>query len=537
MYRLYLFDGLVLEAVGFAFCEPCVRTYLVLLTPSSIDILFIHSQRASHVIPKCEEVKQTSTERRYMNGDKFQTLQPWPDLNDNGSDGLRQGAADGNDVARKISKGEGHQDTNRSTNSPSKLVTIDLLESLSHNPSNISLLFEVAKAELESIGGRLAVQVARCGELEEERAGTRDSDNEDRMAALNENIETLTAELHDERRSKMDMGVQIHDLKKELSESRKLLEAQDLELARDEEASRSAKAERSKEVQELEKRLEESQKAYQDLQEKNNHLSTALQEAHAMRDNPWVEYERVRCELEETRTQLKAAKTIQKTLETDVDAAQTAIVELSSQMENQLNELEELRSINAGHQDQARKLEQESAMHEELSAICDEQAMNIVRLKEQIVEKDLEIAQQKERLEGMKQDLLDQGDCYRKDRDLEVAKTQAELVSALALLNQQTAKLERANAERERLRANAENERNEKMARLKGEYKAAASARATANHEWDSCPLAGRISRLASRRSRKVGVYREMSGEEDKEGRAIIDLDCVDDSVCAWAAC
>ena len=90
-----------------------------------------------------------------MNGDKFQTLQPWPDLNDNGSDGLREGAADGNDVAREISKGEGHQDTNSSTNSPSNLVTIDLLESLSHNPSNISLLFEVAKAELESSRARI----------------------------------------------------------------------------------------------------------------------------------------------------------------------------------------------------------------------------------------------------------------------------------------------------------------------------------------------------------------------------------------------
>ena len=254
-----------------------------------------------------------------------------------------------------------------------------------------------------------------------------------------------------------------------------------------------------------------------------------------MRDTPWVEHERVRCELKETQLQLKAAKTIQKTLETDVDAAQTAIVELSAQLEAQLNELDELRSINAGQKDRARKLEQETAMHEELSAICDEQAMKIVRLKEQTVEKDLEIAQQKERLERMKRDLQNQGDCYRKD--LEVAKTQAELVSALALLNQQTAKLERANAERERLRANAENERNEKMARLKGEYKAAASARAAANHEWNSCPLAGRISRLASRRSRKVGVYREMSGEEDEEGRAIIDLDCVDDSVCARAAC
>lgn len=472
-----------------------------------------------------------------MNEDKFQTLQPWPDLNDNESDGLREEVGDGNDVARKTSKGEGHQDTNSSANSPSKLVTIDLLESLSHNPSNISLLFEVAKAELESIGGRLAAQVARCAELEEKRAGTRDSDNGCRMDAMNEEIETLRAELIEERRNKMDLGVQIRDLKKELSESRKLLEAQDLELARDEEASRSAKAEQSKEVEAMERRLEESQETYQDLIVKYDHQSTELQEARAMRDNPWVEHERVRCELEETRLQLKATKTIQKTLETDVDAAQTAIAELSSQMEDQLNKLEELRSINAGHEDQSRKLEQETAMHEELSAICDEQAMKIVGLKEQLVEKDMEIAQQKESLERMKQDLQDQGDWYRKDMEDEVAKTRAELVSALALLNQQTAKLERANADRERLQANAENERNEKMARLKGEYKAAASARAAANHERDSCPLAGRISRLASRRSRKVGIYREMSGEEDEEGRAIIDLDCVDDSVCARAAC
>lgn len=472
-----------------------------------------------------------------MNDSKFQTLQPWPDLNDNGSDGLREEVDDRNDVARQTSKGEGRQDTNSSTDSPSKLETIDLLESLSHNPSNISLLFEVAKAELESIGGRLAVQVARCAELEDEMAGTRDSDNGCRMDATNEEIETLRAELIDERRSKMDLGVQIHDLKKELSASRKLLEAQDLELARDEEASRSVKAERSKEIEEMERRLEESQEAYQDLQKKYNHQSTELQEARAMRDNPWVEHERVRCELKETRLKLKATKAIQKTLETDVDAAQTAIVELSSQLDSQLNELEELRSINAGQEDQARKLEQEMAMHEELSAICDTQAMNIVRLKEQIVEKDLEIAQQEDSMERMRQNLYDQGDCYRKDMEVEVAKIRAELISALALLNQQTAKLERANVERDRLRANAENERNEKMARLKGEYKAAASERAAANHERDSCPLAGRISRLASRRSRKVGIYREMSGEEDEEGRAIIDLSCVDDSVCARGAC
>lgn len=390
-------------------------------------------------------------------------------------------------------------------------MTLDLLESLSRNPSNISLLFEVAKAELESISGRLAAQVARCAELEEERAGTHDSDNGCRMDAMNEEIETLRSELIDERRSKMDLGVQIHDLKKELSESKKLLEAQDLELARDEEASRSVREERSKEAGEMERRLEESQKAFQDLQKKYDHQTTELQEAGAMRDNPWVEHERVRCELEETRLQLKAAKTIQKTLETDVKAAQTTILELSSQMENQLNELEELRSINADHKDQSRKLEQESAMHEELSAICDEQAMEIVRLKEQIVEKDLEIAKRKESLEKMKQDLREQGNWYRKDMEVELAKCRTELVSALALLNQQTAKLERANAERERLRANAENERNEKMARLKGEYKAAASARAAANHERGGCPLAGSISRLASRsrRNRKVGIYRE----------------------------
>ena len=111
----------------------------------------------------------------------------------------------------------------------------------------------------------------------------------------------------------------------------------------------------------------------------------------------------------------------------------------------------------------------------------------------------------------MNQDLQGQGDRYRKDFEVEGAKTRAQLVSALDLLNQQTAKLERANADRERMRANVENERNEKMARLKGEYKAAASARAAANHERGGCPLAGSISRLASRsrRNRKVGIYRE----------------------------
>ena len=474
-----------------------------------------------------------------MNEVKFQTLQPWPDSNEDGCTSTEEKeavAGRGDDVAKKTSEAEGRQDMN-TTCSPPELVTIDLLESLSHNPSNISLLFEVAKAELESIGSRLAVQVERCAELEEERANTHDSDNEGRLTTMEEEIKALRAELQNERRMKINLGVQMHDLKKELSKSRTLLEAQDLELARDEEASRSVKEEKTKEVEELEKRLQESKKAYQDLQKKYDHQTTELQEALAMRDSPWVEYERIRCEVEEARKQLKAAKTIRKTLETDIDAAQTAIVELSSQLESQLNELEELRSINAGRQDQARKLEQESAMHEELSAICDEQAMEIVRLKEQLVERDTEIRHLKESLEMMNQDLQDQGDRYRKDFEVEVAKTRAQLVSALALLNQQTVKLERANADRERMRANVENERNEKMARLKGEYKAAASARATINNERDSCPLASTISRLASRRSRKIGIYREMSAEDDEEGRAIIDLDCVDDSVCARAAC
>ena len=71
---------------------------------------------------------------------------------------------DVSNVALKTSEGgagEGRQDAHR-PGFPSKLVTIDLLESLSNNPSNIGLLFQVAKAELESIDSRLAVQVARC---------------------------------------------------------------------------------------------------------------------------------------------------------------------------------------------------------------------------------------------------------------------------------------------------------------------------------------------------------------------------------------
>lgn len=46
-----------------------------------------------------------------MNENKFQTLQPWQDLNDNGSHGLRGEVGDRNDVARKTSESEGRQDT------------------------------------------------------------------------------------------------------------------------------------------------------------------------------------------------------------------------------------------------------------------------------------------------------------------------------------------------------------------------------------------------------------------------------------------
>ena len=97
-----------------------------------------------------------------MNEVKFNTLQPWPD-----ECAQEAAVADRDDVALKTSEGagegagEGRQDA-QCPGFPSKLVTIDLLESLSNNPSNIGLLFQVAKAELESIDSRLAVQVARC---------------------------------------------------------------------------------------------------------------------------------------------------------------------------------------------------------------------------------------------------------------------------------------------------------------------------------------------------------------------------------------
>ena len=281
-----------------------------------------------------------------MNEVKFNTLQPWPD--ECAQEAAVADRDDVGNVALKTSEGgagEGRQDAQRS-GFPSKLVTIDLLESLSNNPSNIGLLFQVAKAELESIESRLAVQVARCAELEEERvADARDSDSKD------EEIETLVDKLKEERRGKLNLGVQIHDLKKELSNSRKLLEAQDLELARDEEESRSVKEERAKEVEEIQARLKEYRKERQELQEKYGHQAAELQEAMAMRNNPWVEYERVKSDLTETQSQLKAAKRIQKTLETDVDAAQTAIVELSSQLESQLDELERLQSIKSRDED------------------------------------------------------------------------------------------------------------------------------------------------------------------------------------------
>ena len=352
-----------------------------------------------------------------MNEVKFNTLQPWPD-----ECAQEAAVADRDDVALKTSEGagegagEGRQDA-QCPGFPSKLVTIDLLESLSNNPSNIGLLFQVAKAELESIESRLAVQVARCAELEEERvADARDSDSKD------EEIETLVDKLKEERRGKLNLGVQIHDLKKELSNSRKLLEAQDLELARDEEESRSVKEERAKEVEEIQARLKEYRKERQELQEKYDHQATELQEAMAMRNNPWVEYERVRSELKETQSQLKAAKRIQKTLETDVDAAQTANVELSSQLESQLDELERLQSMTSRDEDQARKLEQECAVHKELSAICDKQASEIVRLKALLAGKEEETKVLKDRIETLKQDMKTQGNWRKKGMEEEFAK-------------------------------------------------------------------------------------------------------------------
>ena len=352
-----------------------------------------------------------------MNEVKFNTLQPWPD-----ECAQEAAVADRDDVALKTSEGagegagEGRQDA-QCPGFPSKLVTIDLLESLSNNPSNIGLLFQVAKAELESIESRLAVQVARCAELEEERvADARDSDSKD------EEIETLVDKLKEERRGKLNLGVQIHDLKKELSNSRKLLEAQDLELARDEEESRSVKEERAKEVKEIQARLDESRKERQDLQEKYDHQATELQEAMAMRNYPWVEYERVKSDLTETRSQLRAAKRIQKTLETDVDAAQMAIVELSSQLERQLDELERLQSIKSRDEDQARKLEQESAVHKELSAICDKQASEIDRLQVLLAGKEEETKVLKDRIERIKQDMKKQGNWRQKGMEEEFAK-------------------------------------------------------------------------------------------------------------------
>ena len=69
-------------------------------------------------------------------------------------------------------------------------------------------------------------------------------------------------------------------------------------------------------------------------------------------------------------------------------------MELSSQLESQLDELERLQSIKSRDEDQARKLEQESAMHEELSAICDEQASEIVRLQALLAEDQARITEE-----------------------------------------------------------------------------------------------------------------------------------------------
>mmetsp|Transcript_22158 Transcript_22158/g.45904 ORF Transcript_22158/g.45904 Transcript_22158/m.45904 type:complete len:428 (-) Transcript_22158:2471-3754(-) len=370
---------------------------------------------------------------------------------------------------------------------PKCLETIEVLSTLSRNPNSIGLLYEVAKAELESLADQLAAQVAQCAELEEERVANQfvddDSGKTESQAAELKKYRDMEQQLKSERRKHMDLGVRYFDMKKELIAAKKLLEAQDLEMAREEEVSRSVAeslGQKCKDLREakdlLEKQsaeIEKDQQDYRDLQGKYQQQATELQEAKARIERPWVEYDQVKAELKQRENELKSAKAKVKTLESDVDASRTAIVELSSQLEGQLDELEELRKVKSEHEEQRRDLEQESCIHKEFATICDEQASEIVQLKIMLEGKDAQLEKQRKEYErkeqGHRLDVEDE-DTLESGMEEKLANLKVELVAAKTQVEAHKVELQRAIAERDLLRINAESERTKKIDLLKKQY-------------------------------------------------------------------
>lgn len=532
-------------------------------------------------------------------------------------------------------------------NPPAHLETIALLSSLSQNPSNVGLIYQVARAGLESLNDQLVAQVAQCEELEEERAANQfvDANGYDggrysnELQNLRTKIEHQTSELEKYRRDRLDLGTRYLAMKKELERRKRLeladsgendssgstselqhmrmrledqaaqleryhgmdqklkaerrhrlelsvkymdlkneLEMQDKEIARDKEALglqdkelgvarnrletqsielrnerhahrdlqikykqqaaelQKAQAqvgpnrcteermdlhdkELSKARSQLEKELVElrnERQAHHELHVKYEQQAAELQEAKAQidkLDRPWDDYENIKAELMHRNMELRDVKTKQKTLQSDVDAARAAIVELSSQLEGQLDELEELRAANTAYEERFAELEQESSLVEQ-------QGSEMAHLKSLLEEKEAQLEQQRRECERIEErHRLELEDEKQSNLDVvnKLATLKGELATIQARMDSQTVELQRAIAERDVLRINSENERNEKMARLKEQYASATTSTTSQNGRRTE------IRRQVGRRARRV------ANEDDL--RAMRPLDCIDSSL------
>ena len=94
--------------------------------------------------------------------------------------------------------------------------------------------------------------------------------------------------------------------------------------------------------------------------------------------------------------------------------------ELSAICDEQASEIVRLQALLA--EDQARITEEESAVHQELSAICEKQASEIVRLRALLAGKEEETKVLKDRIERIKQDMKRQGNWRQKGMEEEFAK-------------------------------------------------------------------------------------------------------------------
>lgn len=422
-----------------------------------------------------------------MDERKFQSLQPWPEV------ASEEGASCGTGAS-------GNTNSNRdAAKSPAPhLETIEILSTLSKNPRNIGLLCEVAKAELESLSSQLAAQVAQCAELEEERATNqfvgdlnKDGMRDDQSVELRK-YRDMEQQLKSERRKHMDFGVKYSDMKKELEAAKKLLGIQDVEMVRDQETSRTVEErldQTSKELRDATDmmgkqsvEIENERQAHRDLHYKYEQQAIELREALARVDRQWVEYDQVKDKLKQRNIELKSARAKIKTLESDVDASRTAIVELSSQLEGQLDELEELRMIKStNNENRCRELEKVSLIHTEFAAICDDQASEIVQLKMLLEDKDAQLEKQRneyDRREQRHRLEMEDEEKARTGMEEKLANVMVELAAARNQVESQSIELERAVIERDLLRFNAEKERTERMARLRKQY---ASATRTKN--------------------------------------------------------